>query len=167
MLDALGVGRHSDGGGLYLFNQDGRSRWIYMYTLGGKRRVMGLGGYPSVSLKDARRNRDEAEKQLQDGKDPSAERQVVLPSEPQSAPTFGEMAEQVITSKESQWRNAKHRAQWRMTLDVYAAPLKDKPVDEITTVDVLAVLKPLWLTKQETASRLRGRIEAVLDAANQ
>jgi hypothetical protein len=54
MLDALGVGRHSDGGGLYLFNQDGRSRWIYMYTLGGKRRVMGLGGYPSVSLKDAR-----------------------------------------------------------------------------------------------------------------
>jgi integrase len=136
-----------------------------MYTLGGKRRVMGLGGYPSVSLKDARRNRDEAEKQLQNGKDPSAERQVALPSEPQSAPTFGEMAEQVITSKESQWRNAKHRAQWSMTLDVYAAPLKDKPVDEITTVDVLAVLKPLWLTKQETASRLRGRIEAVLDAA--
>jgi integrase len=75
------------------------------------------------------------------------------------------MAEGVIASLESGWRNEKHRAQWRSTLQTYAAPLAQKPVNAITTEDVLAVLKPIWTTKAETASRLRGRIEKVLDAA--
>ena len=70
-----------------------------------------------------------------------------------------------MASLENGWRNPKHRAQWKMTLSVYAAPLRDMPVDKISTEDVLAVLKPLWTTKPETASRLRGRIERVLDAA--
>jgi integrase len=80
-------------------------------------------------------------------------------------PTFGEVADALIDAKQSQWRNAKHRAQWRMTLLEYAAPLRSKPVDQIDTAAVLDVLKPLWSAKPETASRVRGRIEAVLDAA--
>ena len=80
-------------------------------------------------------------------------------------PTFGEITDALIAAKESAWRNEKHRWQWRHTLSVYAKALWDKPVDKIETADVLAVLKPLWQAKAETASRLRGRIEAVLDAA--
>ena len=79
--------------------------------------------------------------------------------------TFGAGADDLMASLENGWRNPKHRAQWKMTLSVYAAPLRDVPVDKISTEDVLAVLKPLWTTKPETASRLRGRIERVLDAA--
>ena len=76
------------------------------------------------------------------------------------------MAGDLMAAKSPAWRNAKHRAQWRMTLEVYAGALNDKLVDEITTEDVLAVLQPIWSTKPETASRTRGRIEAVLDAAH-
>ncbi len=82
-----------------------------------------------------------------------------------TAPTFGELADQIVSSLESGWRNEKHRKQWRMTLTRYAAPLRDKPVDTITVEHVLAVLMPLWTTRPATAARLRGRIEKVLDAA--
>jgi integrase len=80
-------------------------------------------------------------------------------------PTFGEMADQLCESFAAGFRNAKHKAQWRMTLTTYAAPIRTKPVDTITTDDVLAVLNPIWTDKPETASRVRGRIEKVLDAA--
>ena len=80
-------------------------------------------------------------------------------------PTFGEVADDLIASLSTGFRNAKHRAQWRSTLSTYAADLRPKPVDEIGTAEVLAVLKPIWQSKAETASRLRGRIEKVLDAA--
>lgn len=80
-------------------------------------------------------------------------------------PTFGRCADDLIAEREQRWRNDKHKAQWRMTLDVYAAPLRDKPVDKTDTAAVLAVLKPIWLERPETASRLRGHVEAVLDAA--
>ena len=82
-----------------------------------------------------------------------------------TAPTFGELADQIVSSLESGWRNEKHRNQWRMTLTRYAAPLRDKPVDTISVEHVLAVLMPLWTTRPATAARLRGRIEKVLDAA--
>ena len=82
-----------------------------------------------------------------------------------TTPTFGELADQIVSSLESGWRNGKHRKQWRMTLTRYAAPLRDKPVDTITVEHVLGVLMPLWTTRPATASRLRGRIEKVLDAA--
>jgi len=82
-----------------------------------------------------------------------------------TVPTFGETVERFVTEMEPQFRNAKHVAQWRMTLNRYAAALASKTVDAITTEDVLAVLRPFWLEKNETASRLRGRIERVLDAA--
>ena len=80
-------------------------------------------------------------------------------------PTFGEAAEQFVTSMEAGWKNDKHRAQWRSTLATYCTPMKDKSVAEINTDDVLACLTPIWTTKAETASRLRGRIERVLDYA--
>src|SRR6185437_12603410 len=80
-------------------------------------------------------------------------------------PTFGELADTVQEALAAGFRNEKHKAQWKMTLQTYAAPLRGKPVDSIATDDVLAVLKPIWTEKAETASRLRGRIEKVLDAA--
>ena len=92
--------------------------------------------------------------------DPSSERKRAS-----GVPTFAEMAGQVCESLSVGFRNEKHKAQWKSTLATYAAPLKDKPVDTIGTDDVLAVLRPSWATKPETASRVRGRIEKVLDAA--
>jgi integrase len=80
-------------------------------------------------------------------------------------PTFGQIADEVVEAKQAEWKNEKHRAQWAMTLKEYAAPLRNRPVNEIETTDILAVLRPLWLKRPETASRLRGRIEHVLDAA--
>jgi integrase len=80
-------------------------------------------------------------------------------------PTVGEMADAVVASLSAGFRNDKHKAQWRSTLETYAATLRNKPVDAIVTDDLLVVLKPIWTTKAETASRLRGRIEKVLDAA--
>ena len=80
-------------------------------------------------------------------------------------PTFGQVADDFLSAKQSEWRNARHRAQWEMTLRRYCAPLRSRPVDEIDTAAVLVVLKPLWASIPETASRIRGRIEVVLDAA--
>lgn len=125
---------------------------------------MGLGPFPGVSLAEARHARDHAERELKDGKNPIEERNKTK-LEPPRKPTFGEIADDYIHTHESAWLNKKHRDQWRMTLSVHAAGLRDFPIDEITTENVLAVLKPLWLTIPETAQRLRGRIETILDAA--
>ena len=84
---------------------------------------------------------------------------------PTTVPTFGAMADAYVETHEATWRNAKHRYQWRQTLTDYCGPIRLRPVDQIATADVLAVLKPLWSRAPETASRLRGRIQAVLDAA--
>jgi integrase len=161
-------GRHKDGGGLYLVIDGGegsaRRRWVFIFTLRGKRREMGLGGHPSISLAQARQYRDEAETLVRAGKDPIKERGNAKAA-PVRTPTFGECADDYITTHESSWINQKHRDQWRMTLTVHAEPLRKLPVDEVTTEAVLAVLKPLWTTIPETAQRLRGRIETVLDAA--
>jgi Phage integrase central domain/Arm DNA-binding domain len=151
-------GKHSDGGGLY-FRIDGRRRnWIYLYTWRGKPRVMGLGGYPLVPLAAARRARDRAEHLLRQGINPAEA------GKPYGA-TFGEEALAFLAAKAPEWRNAKHRAQWAMTLRTYAAPLWPVPVAEVDTAAVLTALQPVWQAKPETASRLRGRIEAVLDFA--
>lgn len=164
----MAPGRHSDGGSLYLvIDGDGsamRRRWLFLFNWNGKRREMGLGGFPSVSLADARRARDEAERLVREGRDPIASREQVR-QERASKPTFGEAADELIEAKGVQWRNEKHRAQWKMTLEIYAGPIRSTPVDEIDTEAVLSVLQPIWLTKSETAARLRGRIEAVLDAS--
>ncbi len=161
-------GRHSDGGGLYLAI-DGlgaamRRRWIFLYPWAGKRREMGLGAYPVVSLAEARRARDEAERMLRCGRDPIAARDEARRALA-GKPTFAEVADALIAAKEAEWRNEKHRSQWRSSLDNDAAALREKRVDEIDTAAVLEVLKPVWAAKPETGSRLRQRIEAVLDAA--
>lgn len=162
-------GRYSDGGGLYLAIDDARKRWLFLFTAAGKRREMGLGaaGKGGVSLADARKAAAEARALVQAGRDPIEERRRAeeAPLVAPKVPTFGELADRVVADMADGWRNEKHRAQWKMTLTRYAAPLRPRLVDEISTEHVLEVLKPLWLEKPETASRLRGRIERVLDAA--
>ncbi len=128
----------------------------------GKLREMGLGSASSISLAKARELATAARAHLAAGRNPLAMRNV----EPEKrVPTSGEMADEVIASLESGWRNPKHREQWRMTLARYCEPICGVPVDQIATDHVLAILKPLWTKVPETASRLRGRIEKVLDAA--
>ena len=159
-----GPGRFSDGGGLYLIvDPSGARRWLFMFRHGGKQREMGLGGTNAVSLAAARRRRDDARKLLMEGRDPIAERR--RPEPIAEVVTFGAVADLLIPELTKGFRNPKHAAQWTSTLASYAASLRPKPVGEITTDDVLAVLQPIWTTKSETASRVRGRIERVLDAA--
>jgi integrase len=125
---------------------------------------MGLGGLSSVSLAKARELATMYRTDLAAGTNPKEKRDKDRENA-NGVPTFGVCADSYIALKEGGWRNAKHRQQWRNTLKEYAAPLRSKPVDTITTADVLAVLLPIWKTKPETASRVRGRIESVLDAA--
>ena len=154
-------GRHADGDGLYLnIAKGGSMSWIFLGMKDGTRREMGLGGYPAVSLADARTKMDECRKAVAAGVDPIAARNVEKPK------TFGECADDFIASMEGGWRNDKHTDQWRMTLgDAYCKSIRSKSVAEVSTDDVLKILTPIWQTKAETASRLRGRIERVLDYA--
>ncbi len=112
--------------------------------------AMGLGGLSTVSLVVPH---TDARDQSIVGVDPIANRNAIAPV----VPTFGEAADQFVEDMSPQFRNAKHIAQWTMTLTEYAKPLRSIPVNEITTDDVWGVLKPIWQTKSETASRLRGR----------
>jgi integrase len=158
-------GMYADGGGLYLRISKGRNsgkRWVLIYRRpkDGKRCEMGLGGVAAVTLARARAKAAEARVHISDGRDPRTVKDSAI-----QMPTFGEMADRHIAAMEPNWRNPKHRAQWKMTLEVYAKPLRAKPVDQITTADVLEVLQPIWQKIPETASRVRGRIENVLDAA--
>jgi integrase len=130
-----------------------------MWKVAGKRREMGLGSLRDVPLAKARERAADARQKLADGLDPIAVR------DKPKVMTFGEAADALIESMSSSWSSNKHRAQWKMTLTVYCEPLRSKPVAEVGIEDVLKVLKPLWATKPETASRLRGRIERVLDFA--
>src|SRR3954453_8831636 len=154
-------GRHSDGGNLYLVvDKSGAKRWVFLFRWNGKLKEMGLGGVNSVPLAKARELAAEARALLADDINPLEHKKRA-----KRVPTFGETADALIASLSSEWRNDKHRYQWKMTLTEYAKPLRPLPVDKVTTEDVLKVLKPIWTTKAETASRVRGRIERVLDAA--
>jgi integrase len=163
-VKTVGPGRYSDGTvkGLMLLVRDSGSRaWVLRYQIGGRRRDMGLGPYPEIGLADARERALDARRLIKrDGKDPIAQRGRV------KIRTFKETAEALIESKRPGWRNAKHAAQWSSTLETYAYPkLGDLSVQTIDTDAVLDVLRPIWTTKTETASRVRQRIEAVLDYA--
>jgi integrase len=126
----------------------------------GRSQEMGLGGV-AVSLAAARERAADARRMLAAGQNPIDGARLAKAGRP----TFGRIADDFLAAKGAEWRNAKHRAQWEMTLQKYAAPLRSRPVDGIDTTAVLEVLHPLWATIPETASRLRGRIETVLDAA--
>jgi hypothetical protein len=155
-------GRYADGDGVYLVvDPAGNKRWEFLYAWAGKTRHMGLGPLLSVSLADAREAADEARRLVRKGVDPIANRRKVETV----APSFGVFADTLVTDIETQWRSEKHRSQWRRSLTVEAAGLRSKPVDQITTEDILAVLKPFWGSMPVSANRLRGRIERVLNAA--
>ncbi len=154
-------GKYGDGANLYLIvAKTGSRKWVLRFTWRGKPKEMGLGSAASVPLANARERAALARQQIAQGLNPIDERK-----QDKGIPTFGEMADEVREALSAGFRNAKHKAQWKSTLEVYAAPLRAKSVDAIGTADVLAVLKPIWTIKAETASRVRARIEKVLDAA--
>jgi integrase len=159
-----------DGGGLYLrVTPTGAKSWVFRFQLDGKRRDMGLGPFPDISLADARGKAAALRQQRHGGTDPLEARRAERAQarlETAKGRTFRQVAEEFIARNESGWRNAKHRDQWRNTLATYVYPtLGEIPVAAIDAGLVLQVLDPIWNTKPETASRVRGRIEAILDAA--
>lgn len=162
-----GAGRYPDGGGLYLqITPTGARSWIFRYRVAGRERQMGLGPLEFVSLAEAREKARAARLQRYNGEDPLGARIGRRPKAV-SAPkgvTFREAMNAYIETNKAAWRNEKHIQQWSSTLETYAVPhFGGKVLADIETADVLNALKPIWLTKSETASRLRGRIEAVLN----
>lgn len=148
----------------------GAKTWVLRAMVAGKRREMGLGGYPAVTLVGARDKARAAREKIDAGLDPIAERRAAksaLLATAGKAVTFKEAAQSFIAAHESSWANDKHRAQWASTLETYAYPIIGKlaPAD-VQLAHVLKILEPIWSTKTETAKRLRGRIEQVLDAAH-
>jgi integrase len=156
-------GRYGDGGGLYLeVDLSGAKRWILRTVVRGRRRDIGLGGLRMVGLAQAREDANRFRALARRGADPIEERRKGR----LSAPTFAEAAEAVHGEHKEGWRNVKHRAQWISTLRSYAFKrIGMLPVNEIQTSDVLAVLKPIWRTRPETARRVRQRIGVVMDWA--
>ncbi len=153
-------GRHSDGGGLYLSVGPGEARrWVFLFRWRGKPREMGLGSAKSVSLARAREKAAEARALIAEGVNPIEARKAA-----RAVPTFGAFWPDVVESLSHQWRNPKHASQWSATLESYAGPLAQLPLNRIETGDVLETLKPIWNDIPETANRVRGRIEKVLDA---
>ena len=160
-------GRHSDGGNLYLsISDNGGKRWVFFYRFKGKRKEMGLGSASggNVSLLDARREAAKARALVTEGIDPLEAKGARKQAE-RTIPTFGAFANDYISTHKSKFRNDKHIAQWEMSLKTYCQPIRASRINEIDTEAVLKVLKPLWFRVPETASRLRGRIENILDAA--
>lgn len=160
----LAPGKYNDGGGLWLaVSNSGSRKWFMRVTINGKRREMGLGSLTDTSLKEARDKAAQARTQAAQGIDPiEAKGQIGT-----AVPIFTSAAAQFIRSKRREWSNHKHARQWPATLKTYARPvIGSKPVDAITTEDVLLILKPLWGTRTETAKRVQGRIESILDYAS-
>lgn len=151
-------GRYGDGGTLFLYIAPGGSKsWIQRVTIDGRRRDIGLGGWPVVSLAKARQRAFANRVAIADGQNPLAEKRKA------KTPTFRHAADQVFEANKPRWRNAKHTANWMASLEKYAFPtLGDLPVDQISREDVLRVLSPIWTSRPERARRLRQRIRATL-----
>jgi integrase len=160
-------GAYGDGAGLYLQVRGPANRsWLYRFKLHGRSHLMGLGIVADVSLAEAREAAGSARKLVRQGINPIDQRRAQRADAIQPGLTFAQVAGVYIKAHEPSWRSAKHRQQWHNTLDTYAGPILGKlPVDQVDVGAVLRVLEPLWREKTETASRLRGRIEAVLDYA--
>ncbi len=171
-LEHPGVGRNATfavGGvsGLLLqISPTGGRTWIVRVTVGTLRREIGLGGYPDVTLSQARDRAREVKDQIRRGIDPVEERKAAkaaLIATQRRGLTFADAMDRYLAAKLDAFKNAKHKAQWRSTLETYALPqLGDMMVSAITVQDMLRVLEPIWAEKTETASRVRGRIESVL-----
>ncbi|WP_377847180.1 tyrosine-type recombinase/integrase [Bosea sp. UC22_33] len=164
------VGLHSDGQGLGLqISRWSTKSWIFRYSRGGKEHRVGLGPYPDVSLAEARLLAQECRRQLRAGLDPLSERRAKLATvlaDATKSVSFSECSTRYISAHEASWRNEKHRQQWKNSLATYADPVIGKlDVKDIDTGLVLRILEPIWSKKTETATRLRGRIEQVLDWA--
>ena len=163
-------GYYADGGGLYFRVSKFNTRsWAFRYTRAGKPREMGLGAFPDVILKEARDRAAEARKLLRDDIDPIDQRQAArstMIAVREAALNFEQCAAAYITVKEHEWKNTKHAAQWRSTLASHAYPVIGSVlINHVEQAHILKILEPLWTTKTETASRLRGRIESVLNYA--
>ena len=167
-------GSYGDGNCLYLYiKSDGESRfsrsWVYRFTLNGRRREMGLGPVDVVTLAEARLKLLECRKMHLEGMDPIEVRKAKREKaklERKGGITFRACAERYITSHKASWKNAKHAAQWPFSLNNYVYPIIGiLPVYSVETAQVMKVLEPIWSTKSETASRVRGRMETILDWA--
>ena len=163
-------GMYGDGGGLYLrVTEDGAKNWVFRFMLNGRPRWMGMGPLHTVSLAEARKRAGEHRLRRHDGIDPIEARRAERRKaqlEAAKAIMFKQCAESYIKSHRAGWRNGKHAAQWEATLATYAEPvIGNLSVQAIDTALVYKVLEPIWTKKPETASRVRGRIEAVLDWA--
>jgi integrase len=166
-----------DGGGLYLQVTEGKGKdkgqinksWLFRFKIDGRERRMGLGSLNTIGLSEARDAAEKCRKLVWEGKDPievrAAERAAGKVAKAKSI-TFEACATAYMAAHEAGWRNAKHRQQWTNTLTTYAYPVIGKlPVDAIDTGMVMQILEPIWTEKNETASRVRGRIETILDWA--
>ena len=159
-------GRHGDGNGLYLnIAPAGSKSWVQRIVIDGRRRDIGLGSYPTISLSKAREMAHENRIAVAGGRDPALEKREAREaarSPSPSIPTFAEASSHVIELRRPIWSNLKHAAQWESTLATYAFPaIGNRPVDQVTSGDVLAILTPIWTAKHETASRVRQRMEIV------
>jgi integrase len=163
-------GTYGDGAGLYLQVRGAENRsWLYRFKLNRKAHLMGLGTAADVSLAEAREAAAAVRKLVRQGIDPIERRRMQRAELAARAGlnTFSEVADAYIAAHEASWRNSKHRQQWRNTLDTYAVPILGKlPVAQVDVGSIMRVLEPIWREKTETASRLRGRIESVLDYAS-
>jgi integrase len=165
---------HADGGGLYLQVTEGADRaprksWLFRYTVGGRERQMGLGPLNDVPLAEARERAVAARELRRAGKDPIVERQTLRAENAvlaAKAICFDECARAYVAAHRAGWRNVKHASQWTNTINAYCSPVFGKlPVQVIDVTFVMKVLEPIWTTKPETASRVRGRMERILDWA--
>jgi hypothetical protein len=157
-------GKYCDGGNLWLVvSKNLTAKWVLRYAKSGRRREMGLGPYPQVRLQEARQKAMNHLNEARQGIDPIAHRAAKAVRS--TTPTFRECADRYIDNQRAGWRNPKHAQQWTNTIHQYCVSILNKPVDEVTQEDVLSVLLPIWEEINETASRLRGRIEKVLGYA--
>ena len=160
-IAGLTDGNHSDGGNLYLGKRGQRASWVFRYKLKGRVKELGLGSYPSRSLSEARRVAAELRTQLLDG---LPIRSLRSQRRDPSIPTIRESAFAYIEAKRSEWSNKKHAQQWTNTLDTYVFPkIGDYLPSEVDLSAIESVLRPIWSQKTETATRIRQRLEAILD----
>ena len=159
----LGAGNHSDGDGLYLRVISASRTWAFRYQRRGKTHRLSLGRTADFTLAEARQKAREIRRKLFDGVDVAGERKAARAPPPVGL-TFGQVAEHYLTAFEAGWKPAQ-AGRWRRSLEQHAAPLLKMPIAEVGVREVLAVLEPIWRTKNETASKLLGRIEAILTHA--